>query len=104
MEMNIGVPLQPAIFLWLMGIQVIENHVDLSVWPVGENLIHEIEELSAPAAGIVSGLHHAGGHLQGSEQGGCPVPLILMIESSYGLPIRMAQEDCHSDWLQTSLL
>lgn len=50
MEMHILITLQPEIALWLVGREVVEDDVDLSVRIVGHHLVHEVEELQATAS------------------------------------------------------
>ncbi len=42
----------------------------------GNHLVHEVEELGAPAALVVAGLDQAGRHLESGEQGGGAVALV----------------------------
>ena len=77
-EVNVFVPGQPPIPLGLVGLQVVENDVDLLVWVVGHHLVHEVEELdAAPALGML-GLDRAGRDLEGGEQRGRAAPLVFV--------------------------
>src|SRR4030067_2982033 len=69
-EVNIGIAPKPTVFLGLVGIKVVQHDVDLLVGTGGHHLVHEVQELPASPAGIVPSVHHAGGHLQGRQEGG----------------------------------
>ena len=49
---------------------------------LADHLIHEIEKLSPPASRIVTGLDLPGGYIQSRKQGGSPVPLVIMAETT----------------------
>ena len=46
---TLSVPGQPQIPLGLVGLEVVEDDVDLLVWVVGHHLVHEVEELERGA-------------------------------------------------------
>src|SRR5450756_1210504 len=59
-EVEVDIPMagQPAIVAGLVGVEVVEDDVDLQV-RIGmgrEDLVHEVEELAPPAARVVAGL------------------------------------------------
>ena len=66
-EAHIWVPLEPTVVARLVGTEVIEHDVDGRVRPSGDDAVHEVEELDAPAAFLVRRHHLAGGHLEGGE-------------------------------------
>ena len=47
---------QPAVPLWFVGIEIVENNMDFPVGVFRYDLIHEIEKLTTSAPGIVSRL------------------------------------------------
>src|SRR5215831_319694 len=53
MEMDVLVPRQPAVVFGLVGIEIVQNHMDLPAGMVGNQAVHEIQELDAPAALLV---------------------------------------------------
>ena len=63
MKVYIGMTLQPTVLFGLMGTQVIKHYMDFLIRLIGNNLIHKIQKLPAPAAGIVASLHHSSGHV-----------------------------------------
>ena len=65
--------LEPAVILGFVGVEVVEDYVDGRVGMSGDDIVHEVEELDAPSALLVSGHHFAGGHLEGSKQRRGPV-------------------------------
>jgi hypothetical protein len=38
-----------------MGIEIVQHHVQIAVGMVRHDLVHEVQELTAPTAGIVAG-------------------------------------------------
>src|SRR6266849_8808067 len=63
-EMYVRMTLEPAIVLGLVGIEVVEDNMDGGVRIGGDDIVHEIEELDAPAPLLVSGGHLAGGDFE----------------------------------------
>ena len=77
-EVHVRMALEPAVVLGLVGIEVVENDMDDGVWMAGDDIVHEVEELDAPAARPVRGSHLAGGHLEGGEQRGGAIALVIV--------------------------
>src|SRR6476620_12278843 len=69
-EVDVLVPCQPQIPLRLVGLEVVEDHVDLPARVIGDHVVHEVEELEATPALAVLGLDRAGRDLEGGEQRG----------------------------------
>src|SRR5215831_1272573 len=69
MEMDVLVPSQRAVVFRLVGIEIVQNHMDLAAVMFGNQAVHEIQELDAPAALIMTGLDQASGNIEGGEQG-----------------------------------
>ena len=71
-EVEVDVPMtgQPAVVLGLVGSEVVEHDVDLQIGVrmSGEDVVHEVEELAPPAAGVVAGLDEPARHLEGREE------------------------------------
>lgn len=61
--------LEPIVIL-LVGVEVVEDDMQLLTRIGGDHLVHEVEELDTPAAFAVSGRHLAAGDLEGGEQSG----------------------------------
>ena len=77
-EAHVRVTLDPAVVFGLVGIEVVEHDVDRRVEVGGDDVVHEVEELDAPTARLVSRRHLAGGHLEGGKQcNSVEVPLRL---------------------------
>jgi hypothetical protein len=72
---------QPPIIFGLVRVEIVQNDVDFAARVVGDDAVHEIQELDPPAALVMAGLDHSGGHLQRREQGGRASPLVLMVDS-----------------------
>src|SRR5262249_43185096 len=78
MEMHIGISLEPAIVLGLVGIEVVEDDVKGGVTIDGDDVVHEVEKLNAAATLFVSDSDLSGGNLEGSKQGRSAVTLVVM--------------------------
>src|SRR4030042_5674944 len=90
-KMNMKMALQPAIFLGLMSVKVIQHHVDFFIRIACYHFVHKIQKLPASAALVVPGLHQSRCHLKSGKQGGGSMSLVLMIESLYSLTIWKTQ-------------
>src|SRR5512139_3189345 len=77
-EVHVRMALEPAVVSGLVGVEVVEHDVDRGVGMGGNDIVHEVEELYAPAARFVRRPNLAGGYLEGSEQRGGTVALVVM--------------------------
>ena len=55
MKMHVGAPLQPAIVLGLVRVEVIEDDMDLEAPIEIDQLVHEVEKFAPPASPVVPG-------------------------------------------------
>src|SRR6476469_793422 len=76
--MHVGISLEPAVVLGLMGIEVVEDDMDGGVTIDSDDVVHEVEKLDAAATLFVSDSHLSGGNLEGSKQGRSAVTLVVM--------------------------
>ena len=81
MEMDVFVPGQPTVAFGLVGVEVVEDHVDFAVGMLGYDAVHEVEKLHTAATFVMIALHQPGGHLQSRKQGGCAMPLVVMLKA-----------------------
>jgi len=91
MEMNVLVPRQPAVVFGLVGIEIVQDHMDLAAGMFGNHAVHEIHELDAPAALIMAGLDQASGNIERGEQGRGAVTFVGMAEPSHRFAIGQLQ-------------
>src|SRR6266498_5386961 len=91
MEVDVGMPLQPAVAFGLMGIEVVEDDMDLPVGIGGHDAVHKIEKFHSAAALIVARFDQPSGYLQGGEQGGRAVSLVVVLKASERLPVGQSQ-------------
>ena len=47
-EMDVRMPLEPAVVAGLVGVEVVEHDVNGGIRPGGNDVVHEVEELDAP--------------------------------------------------------
>src|SRR5580704_3446626 len=91
MEMDVLVPRQPAVVFGLVGIEIVQNHMDLAAGMFGNQAVHEIEELDTPAALIMAGLDQASGNVEGGEQGRGLMTFVGVAEPCHGFAIGQLQ-------------
>ena len=82
---------QPAVPLWLVGLEVIEHDVDVAIGVIGHDLVHEVEELDPPPLTVVAGLDLAGSNVERGKEGRRAVPRIVMAVAGEGAAIRQLE-------------
>ena len=85
-EMHPGMSLKPGVVL-LVSFEVVEHDVDVLVWIGGDDPVHEVEEVGAPAAGLVNGSDLAGGDLESGEQGCRSMTFVVVALAAQGPPV-----------------
>ena len=91
MEVHILVALEPAIVFGLVGIEVIQNDMDLPTGVFADDLVHEIQKLTPSPPWIVPGLDQAGSDFERREQRRSSMALITMAEPVDGLTVGQSQ-------------
>src|SRR3954464_12892946 len=66
-EADVGVPGQPPVPLRLVGVEVVEHDMDVAARVIGDDLVHEVEELDPASTPIVPGPNLARGDVKGGE-------------------------------------
>src|SRR5208337_576489 len=61
-----------------MGIQVIQDHMNLFIWMIFYNTVHKVQKFQSSSAIVMAGLNLAGGYVESGEEGCCAVSLIPM--------------------------
>ena len=77
-KMHIGMGLEPAVLFRLVGIEIVQDHVELFAGIVGNQLIHEIQELTPAATTIMSGMYQPASHVEGCKERRGSVAFVLM--------------------------
>jgi len=90
-EMDVRMPGKPTIGLGFMGLEVVQDDMNLLLGIGGDDLIQEEEEFSSAATGKVSCLGQAGSHFQGGKECGRSMVLIFMIIPRQGSAIGKAK-------------
>ena len=78
MKVHVFVSGKPAVVLRLIGVEVLEDHMDFLVGILRNELVHEMQKLPTPSPFVVSGLYLTGCHIENGRQGGGFVPLVSM--------------------------
>ena len=75
-QMHVGMAPEPAVVLRLMGIEIVEDDVNLLFLSVGfDDAVHEIQELPASPTFVVAGINQSSGGFERREQ--VVVPCLL---------------------------
>jgi hypothetical protein len=61
MKPDVLVAGEPAIAFRLVSVEIVQDHVNLAARMLGDDAVHEVQELDAPAAAVVAGFDQAGG-------------------------------------------
>jgi hypothetical protein len=80
-RVHVGMPLEPHVPLRFMGIQIVEDDVDLFFRMVGHYLVHEMEELASSSAAVMACLGQPGCNVESRKKSGCSVAFIAMREA-----------------------
>ena len=67
-KMHMGMGFEPAVLFRLMGVKIVQNHVQLFARIFGDQLIHEIQKLTPAAATIMSGMDQPASHVEGGKE------------------------------------
>lgn len=88
---HLRMPRQPAVLLGLVGVEVIQNDVNLFVGMLRDHVIHEVEEFSSPSPRVMSDLYLADRYLKSSKECTRAVPLVAVAEPVQGFAIGKMQ-------------
>src|SRR5262245_33445248 len=99
--MHVGISLEPAVVLGLMGIEVVENDMEGGITIDSDDVVHEVEKLNAAATLFVSDSDLSGGNLEGSKQGRSAVTLVVMAMTVSARPVGSLRYPCarSSAWI-----
>src|SRR5882762_11660774 len=87
---HVGMALEPKLVL-LVGIQVVEDDMDVLSRIGGDDVVHKAEELAAAAALCVGGVDFAGGDVERAEQRRGAVPGVVVALAGQGASVRQLQ-------------
>jgi hypothetical protein len=71
----------------LMGVQVVEDQVNLPRGVVGDHLVHELEKPSTPSPLVMPSSDLAGCDIERGKERRPPVALVALVKTSDGLPV-----------------
>ena len=87
-EVDIWMAFEPAVAFRLVGAEVVEDDMDLTVLIGFDDAVHEVEEFDASAAFVLAAGDLAGGDIEGGEPGCRGVPPVVMRLASERPPVR----------------
>ena len=70
--------LQPAVVLGLVGVEIVENDMDLPTGVLGDDAVHEVEKLDPAAALVLAPADLASGHVERCLQGRRAMSLVII--------------------------
>src|SRR5436190_19602344 len=76
--MDVAMTPEPAIVLRFVGVEIVEDDMDLVVRIIGDDPVHEVEELHPPATLLVSRQDLAIGEVEGGKERGGAVARVVM--------------------------
>ena len=74
-----------------MGVEIVQDDMNLAAGVLGYDAVHEVKELGAAAALVMITLHQPRGHLQSRKQRGRAVPLVIVLKAGEGLAVGQLQ-------------
>ena len=87
-QMHVGMTLEPAVVLGLVGIEIVEDNVNFLFLAVGVyDAVHEIQELPASPAFVVAGLNQASGGFERREKRRRAMPFVFVSKARDSSPV-----------------
>src|SRR6266852_5017042 len=90
MKLHIGVGLEPT-FVFLVGVEVVEDDVKLAVRKVRGHAVHEVEKLDTAAPFCMRRNDLSGGDFERRKQCGRAMPLVVVALAGQGAAIGQLQ-------------
>ena len=81
MKMYVGMRFEPAVLFGLVSVEIVQGHVEFFAGIGGNQLVHEIQELTAATATIMSGVYQTGSDVEGRKERRSSIAFILMIKT-----------------------
>lgn len=75
---NFFVANQPTIALWIVSVEIMQDHVNLLIGIVSNDFVDKIEKLPTSPPFLVAGFNLSCGHVQGCKEGGSTLSLIAI--------------------------
>ena len=91
MKMDVLVAREPAIRFGLVGVQIVQDDVQLAIGIVGDEAVHKMQKFDPPAAAVVTALDQSGGDLKGGEQRRGAVAFVIVAEPGQRFAIGQLQ-------------
>ena len=84
-QMHVGMALEPAVVLGLVGIEIVEDDMNLLFLSVGfDDAVHEIQELPASPTFVMTGLNQSSGGFERREQRRRAMPFVFVSKARDG--------------------
>src|SRR5260370_2829377 len=77
-KMHIGMGFEPAVLLGLVSVEIVQDYVELLAGIVGNQLIHEIQDLTPAAAKRMSGMYQPASHVEGCKESRGSMAFVLV--------------------------
>ena len=87
-QMHVGMALEPAVVLGLVGIEIVEDDVNFLFLAVGVyDAVHEIQELPASPTFVVTGIDQSSGGFKRREQRRRAMPFVFVSKARDSSPV-----------------
>ena len=84
-QMHVGMALEPAVVLGFVGIEIVEDDVNLLFLSVGfDDAVHEIQELPASPTFVMTGIDQSSGGFERREQRRRAMPFVFVSKARDG--------------------
>ena len=80
-KMHLGMSFEPAVLFGLVSVEIVQDDVEFFVGVLGNQVIHEIQELTPTAPAIMSGMYQPGSHVKGGKERRGSVAFVLMTKA-----------------------
>ena len=90
MKMNGRMGFKPAVISGLVGVKIIEYHMELLRRIFSDKLVHEIQKFASASAPIMTRMDQAGGHFQRRKKRGRAVAFVFVTKACQGPAIGQA--------------
>ncbi len=86
-EVNVRMAFKPAVFLGLVGVEVVEDDMDVAARMRGGDPVHKVQKFDPAAPFVLPSRHLAGGDIERCKQSCGSVPLVIVALPRQGAPV-----------------
>jgi hypothetical protein len=79
--MHLGMSFEPAVLFGLVSVEIVQDDVELFGGVLGNQVIHEIQELTPTTPTIMSGMYEPASDIEGGKERRGSVAFVLMTKA-----------------------